>query len=54
MGFPISNADLFKTKLRPVSMISDGKKGVEAVETKEKNTPVSKARISSDVSTALF
>ena len=40
MGFGISSADLFKTKLRPVSMTDDGKKVPPKVE--EPNKPLQK------------
>ena len=51
MGFAISNMDLSKAKLRPVSLTSDLKKAAESTDSFEKIAPVSKARISHDVST---
>jgi len=48
MGFAISNMDLSKAKLRPVSLSSDLKKAAESADSFEKSTPVSKARISHD------
>lgn len=60
MGFAISNADLFKTKLRPVSMVDDGKKPIvkqdedkrptQLVEPLPNSEPVSKAKEVADVS----
>ena len=57
MGFAISNADLFKTKLRPVSIADDGKKPMQAVEPMAQNEAtalVSKARDGIDVSIDYF
>ena len=54
MGFAISNADLSKAKLRPVSLVGDGKKSVEPAESHDKNTPSSKPKIPNDVSNTIL
>lgn len=52
MGFAISSADLFKAKLRPVSIVDDPKKPIQTVEpfkSHDRSEPVSKARELNDV-----